>query len=235
MESLSLLLAPLAMFMFVSSITPGPNNLMLLSSGIRFGFNRTVPHMLGITGGMVLLLLIAYAGVGALMLASPGLDKLLTLACCLYLLWLATALLKNGEPAPDARGAAAADAGQDAARARPMRAYEAALFQFVNPKAWAMAVAACAIAEKFPLSTPARLALMLLISAAINLPCVSVWALFGKTMRQHLRTARVRQAFNVVMAALVVATALWMLLPLMDGAGPGAIDRDHEPAYSLGR
>ena len=111
MESLSLLLAPLAMFMFVSSITPGPNNLMLLSSGIRFGFNRTVPHMLGITGGMVVLLLIAYAGVGALMLASPGLDKLMTVACCVYLLWLATALLKNDEPG---QGAAGADASQGA-------------------------------------------------------------------------------------------------------------------------
>ena len=128
MESLSLLLAPLAIFMFVSSITPGPNNLMLLSSGIRFGFNRTVPHMLGITGGMVLLLLVAYAGVGALLLASPGLDKLLTVACCAYLLWLATALLKNDEPA---RGAA--DAAPGTTQARPMRMHEAALFQFVNP------------------------------------------------------------------------------------------------------
>ena len=232
MESLSLLLAPLAMFMFVSSITPGPNNLMLLSSGIRFGFNRTVPHMLGITGGMVVLLLIAYAGVGALMLASPGLDKLMTVACCAYLLWLATALLKNDEPG---QGAAGADASQGATAARPMRLHEAALFQFVNPKAWAMAVAASTIADKFPLPLPARLTLMVLLSAAINLPCVSVWALFGKTMRHHLRTARVRQAFNFTMAALVVATVLWMLLPLMDGGTAAAIDPLREPAYALGR
>ena len=232
MESLSLLLAPLAMFMFVSSITPGPNNLMLLSSGIRFGFNRTVPHMLGITGGMALLLLIAYAGVGALMLASPGLDKLMTVACCAYLLWLAMALLKNDEPA---QGTAAADTVPGVAQARPMRLHEAALFQFVNPKAWTMAVAACTIAEKFPLSAPTRLTLMVLISAAINLPCVSVWALFGKTMRHHLREARVRQAFNVIMASLVVATALWMLLPLMDGGTAAAIDPLREPAYALGR
>ena len=225
MESLSLLLAPLAMFMFVSSITPGPNNLMLLSSGIRFGFNRTVPHMLGITGGMVLLLLVAYAGVGALMLASPGLDKLMTVACSLYLLWLATMLLKDEEPAAT---------GHESAQARPMRAYEAALFQFVNPKAWAMAVAASAIVGKFPLPAAAQLALMVLISAAINLPCVSVWALFGKTMRDHLRTARVRQAFNFIMAGLVVATALWLVLPQMTGTANG-IDRAREPAYSLGR
>ncbi len=231
MESLLLLLAPLALFMFVSSITPGPNNLLLLGSGIRHGFNRTLPHMFGITAGMVLLLLLAYAGVGVLLLASPGLDKLMTLACCLYLLWLAMALLKDEAPAQTP--------ADGARQARPWRAHEAALFQFVNPKAWAMAVTACTIAEKFPLSTPLRLALMLLISAAINLPCVSVWALFGKALRRQLRTARVRQAFNLSMAALVVATAVWMVLPLMDGvvasAVDPAVDRGLDPAFSLGR
>ena len=231
MESLSLLLAPLALFMFVSSITPGPNNLMLLSSGIRFGFNRTVPHMLGITGGMVLLLLVAYAGVGALMLASPGVDKLMTIACCGYLLWLAMALLKDSEP-PQAGAGSEAEPGRGSAR--PMRLYEAALFQFVNPKAWAMAVAACTIAEKFPLSVPARLTLMVLISSAINLPCVSLWALFGRSMRRHLHSSGVRQAFNFTMAALVVLTALWMLLPQMDGAA-NTLDAAREPAYALGR
>lgn len=229
MESLSLLLAPLAMFMFVSSITPGPNNLMLLSSGVRFGFNRTVPHMLGITAGMVLLLLVAYAGVGALLLASPGLDKLMTLACCGYLLWLAMALLKDSGP-PQEQGSA-----QDGREtARPMRAYEAVLFQFVNPKAWAMAVAACTIAGRFPLPLPARLALMVTISAAINLPCVSLWALFGRSMRRHLRTSTVRYAFNTGMAAVVVVTALWMLLPQLAGSA-AAIDAAREPAFALGR
>lgn len=220
MQSLSLYLAPLALFMFVSSITPGPNNLMLLNSGIRHGFGRTVPHMLGITAGIVVLLVVAYAGIAALLLAYPGLLKLMTAACCAYLVWLAMALLKdNGAAAQDAAGAQ-----------RPMPAYQAALFQFINPKAWAMAVTACAIAAKFPLPTAAKLPLMLLVSAAINLPCVSVWALFGKSLRRHLHTAAVRQAFNFSMAALVVATALWLLLPLLaqgDAAAP--------PPLSIGR
>jgi len=231
MEDLSLLLAPLALFMFVSSITPGPNNLMLLSSGLRFGFNRTLPHMLGITAGMMLLLLVAYAGVGALLLASPGLDKLLTVACCLYLLWLAMALLRDEEPV---QTGPAEPADGTAQRTRPLRVGEAVLFQFVNPKAWAMAVTACTIAAGFPLSTPVRLTLMVLISAAINLPCISVWALFGRTMRQHLGTAQLRQAFNLAMAGLVVATALWMLLPLMDGNAT-SVDHGRDPAFSLGR
>ena len=219
MESLSLSLAPLALFMFVSSITPGPNNLMLLSSGLRFGFGRTVPHMLGITAGLVGLLLVAYAGVAALLLAYPGLLKLMTAACCAYLLWLAMALLKDGgADAPDS-------AGQ-----RPMPAYQAALFQFVNPKAWAMAVTACAIATKFPLPTAAALPLTLLICAAINLPCVSVWALFGKSLRRYLPQAALRQAFNFSMAALVAATAVWLLLPLMAQS-----DAIMPPPLSIGR
>jgi threonine/homoserine/homoserine lactone efflux protein len=221
-ETLSLYLAPLALFMFVSSITPGPNNLMLLNSGIRFGFGRTVPHMLGVTGGMVLLLLVSYAGVGALLLAAPGLAKLMTLACCAYLVWLALVLLKDREPGAD--GGAAP---------RPMSLPAAALFQFVNPKAWAMAVTACTIAAKFPLSAPAKLLLMTAVSAAINLPCVSAWALFGRSLRRYLHAAAVRQVFNCSMAALVVATALWLLLPLL---APGsAAAAPHDPALSIGR
>ena len=226
MESLSLLLAPLALFMFVCSITPGPNNMMLLGSGIRFGFGRTVPHMLGITAGMVLLLLVCWAGVGALLLAAPGIGKLLGLLCSAYLLWLALALLRDSAPAADA----------DAATSRPLRLYEAVLFQFVNPKAWAMAVAACAIAEKFPLGMAARLSLMLLISAVINLPCVSVWALFGRGLRDHLHAPGVRQVFNLAMSALIAATALWMLAPLLGGGGDTtAVDAARDPAYLLGR
>jgi threonine/homoserine/homoserine lactone efflux protein len=227
MENLALLLAPLALFMFVSSITPGPNNLMLLGSGIRFGFGRTVPHLLGITAGMVLLLLVSWAGVGALLLAAPGAGSMLSLLCCGYLFWLALGLLREAAPAPP---------GEAQPRGRPMRLYEAVLFQFVNPKAWAMAVAACAIAGKFPLPLGARLGLMLALSAAINLPCVAMWALFGRGLRQRLEAPGARQAFNLAMSALVVATALWMLAPLFGQAVDiAAVDPAREPAYLLGR
>lgn len=211
-------LAPLAVFMFVSSITPGPNNLMLLASGIRFGFGRTVPHLLGITAGLVLLLLVAYAGIGALLLASPWAGRVLSLLCGAYLLWLAVVMLRDRGPAADADAAG-----------RPMRLHEAALFQFVNPKAWAMAAAACALAEKLPLGLPARLGLMLLIGAAVNLPCVSLWALGGRGMRRTLQAPRLRRAFNLAMAVLVAATALWMLPPLP--GTPGWSDGAREPPY----
>jgi threonine/homoserine/homoserine lactone efflux protein len=220
-SELSVFLAPLALFMFVSSITPGPNNLMLLSSGIRFGFGRTVPHMLGISGGLVLLLTVSYAGVGALLLAAPGLTGLMTAACCAYLVWLAAALLKNEDPAAKA----------DAGAARPMSLYAAALFQFVNPKAWAMAVTACTIVAGMPVATPLKLLLLTLLSAAVNLPSVAVWALFGRSLRRWLHLGYARLAFNYSMSLLVLATALWMLLPLLShGAAPQIDTR-----LSLGR
>ena len=226
MTGLGLLLAPLALFMLVSSITPGPNNLMLLSSGVRFGFSRTVPHLLGITAGMLLLIAVCAAGVGALLQASPRAGNVLTLACCGYLLWLALNLLR----AADAPAAEAATDG-----ARPMRIWEAVLFQFVNPKAWAIAVAACAISARLPLPAAARLSLLEAITLVVNLPCVSVWALFGRSLRHFLQAARLRQVFNVAMAGLVVATALWMAAPLWSGLSQEPADPVHDPVLLLGR
>jgi threonine/homoserine/homoserine lactone efflux protein len=225
MTSLALLLAPLTLFMFVSSITPGPNNLMLLASGLRFGFARTVPHLLGITGGMLALLAVAGAGVGALLQASPGAGNVLTLLCCAYLLWLALGLLR----------AADAPADETAARLRPLRAWEAVLFQFVNPKAWAIAVAACAISARLPLPLEARITLLAAVTVTVNLPCVSVWALFGRSLRRYLHIARMRQVFNLAMAALVVATALWMAAPMWSGSPLEPADPAHDPVLLLGR
>jgi threonine/homoserine/homoserine lactone efflux protein len=226
MTSLGLLLAPLALFMFVSSITPGPNNLMLLASGVRFGFARTVPHLLGITAGMLLLLAVSSAGVGALMQASPYAGKVLTLLCCAYLLWLAVGLLRAAEATAESEAAG---------RARPMHAWEAVLFQFVNPKGWAIAVAACTISTGLPLSPVTRMTLLLAVTVVVNLPCVSVWALFGGSLRRHLLQQRVRQVFNVAMAALVLATAVWMAAPLLHHADAGEGDPQADPALALGR
>src|ERR1700688_929488 len=89
---------PLVIFMVVMSITPGPNNLMLLSSGARFGLRRTLPHLLGITSGFLLVLLVTYAGVGAIILTYPSLKNVLTVACVLYLLWLGYQLLRHSGP-----------------------------------------------------------------------------------------------------------------------------------------
>lgn len=186
-------------FAFVSSVTPGPNNLMLLSSGASFGFVRTIPHMVGIGVGFLVLLLAVGAGLGALLTALPWLHTALKIAGGLYLVYLAYRIATSG--AIDADGV---EAG------RPMTFLEAAAFQWVNPKAWLMAVAGMStytVADAYLLT-------MLLVAfafALVNLPSVSIWAAFGTAMRPWLQDARRLRVFNLIMAALLIAS-LWPML-----------------------
>ena len=124
---------PLALFAFVSSITPGPNNVMLSASGIAFGFRRTVPHLFGVWAGFALLLAVCGAGVGTVSDRFPAFENVLKVVGSVYLLYLAWKLR------------AAFDIRSDAASSKPLRFHEAVAFQFVNPKAWLMAVTAMAV------------------------------------------------------------------------------------------
>src|SRR3979490_125427 len=117
MSQILIIVSPLMVMLFVASITPGPNNLMLMLAGTRFGFAQTVPHLLGVTGGTVLVICITCAGLGSLMLGHPRVVDCMTAACALYLLWVATQLL--------GLGARAAGHGNPPARARPMRRAQA--------------------------------------------------------------------------------------------------------------
>jgi threonine/homoserine/homoserine lactone efflux protein len=200
-------LLPLVAFAFVMSITPGPNNLMLLNSGVRFGVRRSMPHVLGITVGFGGLLAVAFAGVAAVVLLNPGVMTVLTVCCVLYLVWLAWQLLR---PAPPV------DAPAEASALQPMSFLGAGLFQFVNPKAWAMAVASVGITAPWPVEPAMGLIWLLAIAMLVNLPCVLVWMIGGAMLRRLLGTPGVRRTFDFAMAALVIATALWMMLPLAD-------------------
>lgn len=127
-ESTLLLLGPLALFALVSSITPGPNNIMLASSGLTFGFRRTIPHMLGVNLGFTLMLVLVGLGLGTMFQQLPWLYTVLKYAGAMYLLYLAWKIAMSG---PLESGAQ---------RGRPFTFMQAALFQWVNPKAWVMAV-----------------------------------------------------------------------------------------------
>jgi threonine/homoserine/homoserine lactone efflux protein len=196
--SADIFLALLA-FAFVSSITPGPNNLMLLTSGVNFGFRRTLPHMLGIGIGFVLLLLAVGFGLGAVLSAYPQLHFALKIAGGVYLLYLAW------------RIAMSRSMGQkDGRAARPMTFLEATAFQWVNPKAWVMAVTAMAIYT----SAEAPYLSVVLVAVAfgvVNLPSVSVWAAFGTALRGFLSDPARLKWFNIAMALLLVAS-LWPML-----------------------
>lgn len=193
---------PLLSFAFVSSITPGPNNLMLTSSGIGFGFLRSVPHMLGITFGFGVLLALCAFGIGELVMAVPGMGWLLKAAGSGYLLWLAWQVrdLRVG--------------GALAARARPMGFWAAAAFQFANPKAWVMGITAASSFMPILHNSSAALAILLycLLFSAVNLPCVSVWAGAGAALRRYLERPSWRRGFSWVMVVLTVysALAIWL-------------------------
>lgn len=189
----------LLVYAFVTSITPGPNNFMLLASGVNFGFVRTIPHMLGIGAGFFSLLLGVGFGLGAILMAFPSLHTALKITGGAYLLYLAwrigmsRSLGKEGE-----------------AKAKPMTFLQAAAFQWVNPKAWVMAVTAMAVYT----SPQARFLSVVLVAVAfalVNLPSVSTWAGFGTALRGFLSDPVRLKWFNIAMGLLLAAT-LWPML-----------------------
>ncbi|WP_299685671.1 LysE family translocator [uncultured Tateyamaria sp.] len=186
------ILAALATFAFVSSITPGPNNLMLMASGANFGFRRSIPHMLGIGCGFVLMVMLVGAGLAQIFVAYPASHTLLKTASVAYLLYLAWKI------------ATAAPATAQAATGRPMTFLQAAAFQWVNPKAWTMALTAVTVYS--PGTGLWAIALVALIFGAINLPSVSSWTLLGQGMARLLTSRARLRAFNWTMAALLVAS-----------------------------
>lgn len=196
--SFDLLLA-FALFAFVTSVTPGPNNMMLLASGVNFGFNRTVPHILGISCGFFSLVLAVGLGLGAAFNAYPLLYTVLRYAGATYLLYLAWKIATSG-PASDASGQ----------EGKPQTFMQAALFQWVNPKAWVMAVGA--ISTYTPLQGYfTNVFIISAVFALINAPSVCVWAGFGSLLRNALRDPFWLRVFNGVMAALLVVSLYPML------------------------
>jgi len=192
------LLALLA-YAFVTSITPGPNNLMLLTSGVNFGFSRTIPHMLGVGIGFVVMLLAVGLGVGAVLTAFPVLHTGLKVAGSVYLLYLSWKI-----------ATARPFEGGGEQQARPMTFLEAAAFQWVNPKAWVMAVTAMAVYSD-PAAPLLSVALIGLVFGLVNLPSVSTWAGFGMALRGFLSDPLRLKWFNVAMGIMLAAT-LWPML-----------------------
>lgn len=191
-------LTALALFAAASSLTPGPNNLMLLASGANFGLRRSVPHMLGIALGFCLMLALIGLGLAEVFVRYPSLHLVLKVASTLYLLWLAWKI------------ATAAPRENAPSSARPMRFFEAAAFQWVNPKGWAMALAA--IATYAPNQELQTILIVTLVFGAINLPSVGTWAILGQKIAPMLANAAQLRAFNALMAGLLLASLIPLLL-----------------------
>lgn len=186
-------------FCFITTVTPGPNNMMLLSSGMRFGFARTLPHILGIVLGVAVMVGAVGLGLAGLFIAHPGMKRVLMVVSFAWILWLAWKLAT-------APAQLKADATSDAATDRPMTLLGAAMFQWVNPKAWAMVLGALGSWG----STVGTIAVMLAF-ALTGFPAIAAWAAVGQSLRRFLAQPARLRVFNGVMAALLVASMLPVL------------------------
>jgi threonine/homoserine/homoserine lactone efflux protein len=181
------------LFALVTSITPGPNNTMLLASGVNFGFRRTLPHLFGISAGVVLLMLSVGFGLGEAFTRFPVLYSALEIASVAYLLYLAWKIGTSGE------------VKLRKGERRPMKFFEALAFQWVNPKAWMMVLTAATtihVSERFG----NNVMLMALLFYVVGFPCICLWAGFGTAMREVLADPKRLRLFNLGMALLLVGS-----------------------------
>jgi threonine/homoserine/homoserine lactone efflux protein len=195
-------LIALTTFAFVSAVTPGPNNLMLMASGTNFGFARTGPHMLGVALGFVLMVLLVALGVGAVFSAIPGAMTALKITSTVYLLYLAWRIAASPPPRLD----------DMKSESRPLTFLQAAAFQWVNPKGWTMALTAAAV------YVPAQdrvlgAAMVALVFLTVNVPSATIWAAAGVQLRGLLHRPKAYRAFNVGAALLLVASLYPVLVP----------------------
>lgn len=187
----------LALFSFclVATITPGPNNMMLLASGVTYGFRRTFPHMIGITGGLALMSLVLGLSMAGIAQQLPALYAGLHIVSTLYLLWLAWRIATSAGPKSAGR------------RGRPFNTVEAAIFQWVNPKAWAMVLGAITSFTR-PDHLTADLPFIVTTFLAIGLPCNMIWAGTGAALQGMLANPRALRLFNMIMALVLVISIL---------------------------
>lgn len=180
-------------FVFVTTVTPGPNNLMLLASGANFGYRRSLPHMFGIASGMFIMVGLVGMGLLALFTAIPAFTIILKAVSVCYLLWLALKI---------ARAKPIGESGEG--KACPMSFLQAVMFQWVNPKAWAMALSAVSL-----YAADGTFESVSIVAGAFGLICLpsnSLWTWLGTLLRRWLSDPVKLRLFNFSMAALLMVT-----------------------------
>lgn len=191
------LLTALIAFAFVTSVTPGPNNLMLMASGANFGFRRSIPHMLGISIGFVGMVALIGLGLGRVFDAVPVSYTIMKLLSVAFLLYLAFKI------------ATAAPINEGKEEGRPFTFLQAAAFQWVNPKAWAMAIGA--ITAYAADQSWQSVVIVAVVFGAVNLPSITLWTTLGREAKRVLTSPERLRLFNWTMAGLLVAS-LWPVL-----------------------
>ena len=189
------------LFALVSSITPGPNNTMLLASGVNFGFRKSLWHLAGVQIGFWFLLLITALGLHSALTHFPNFYLVLRIAGGAYLLWIAFKLSTSGPAAAEAT-----------AQSKPMGFWAAAAFQWINPKAWVMTITC--MSTYLPVeASAADMTTLIAMFVVVGLPCSFIWLGFGQALRQWLQDPVRLRIFNVTMALALVASLYPMLTP----------------------
>jgi threonine/homoserine/homoserine lactone efflux protein len=189
-------IAAFLVFAIVTSVTPGPNNIMLTATGANFGIVRGLPHMFGVALGFALMLFLVAVGAGGILLDNPGAMRILRWAGIAVLLWLAWKIGTAGR----ARGTA---------RERPINFWQAVAFQWINPKAWLICASAVgSFLDADGAGAGAQAAIFAAIFIVAGLPCMALWLAFGAGMQRFLAGERALRRFNIAMGVLLAATVL---------------------------
>ena len=193
------LFSALSAFYFTMFFTPGPNNAMLTASGMKFGFIRTLPHLIGIPLGHILQIGLTCFGLANLFLLYPQIQFYMKILCFFYLLYLSWTIIGSFSLIKKESG-------------RPLKLYEAAAFQFINPKAWTIAITVVSAffpsGENFIVAT----AFLTLTAALVCFPSICVWAIFGNSLRLFIKNNKIKKIIEYILAILLVLTALIILI-----------------------
>ena len=199
MITLELILA-ISSYYFVMYVTPGPNNSILTTSGIKFGFFRSIPNIIGIPSGHGIQLALVCLGLGTLFNQFPYLLIILKYVGAIYILYLAWKMF----------GSLNIISSEE--KSRPLKYYEAILFQFVNPKAWVICITAFSLFFPQDENLIIGILFMVLMSTVINIPSISLWALAGSIIRYYLSNKKIKLLVEWLLAILLVITAITIVL-----------------------
>jgi len=189
----------LIVYYFIMFATPGPNNAMLTASVIKFGYIKTLPHLIGIPLGHFIQIIFVSYGLGNIFLKFPLLQFYMKVLCSLYLLYLGWKMIGSLSVKQKESG-------------RPLKFYEASLFQFINPKAWTVAITA--VAGFFPLEENFFKATMFLALTApfICFPSISLWAIFGSSLRIFINNLKIKKIIEYILGILLILTAAFVII-----------------------
>ena len=188
----------LIVYYFIMFATPGPNNAMLTASGMKFGYLRTLPHIIGIPLGHFIQITLVCYGLGNVFIKFPQIQFYMKFLCFVYLLYLSWKMLGSISVTKKETG-------------RPLKFYEASLFQFINPKAWTVAIAA--VSGFFPSDENFFVATMFLAVTApfVCIPSISLWALFGNSLRIFVSNTKTKKIIEYILAILLILTGVFIL------------------------